>query len=236
MLNCTSISRARKTAGIAQTYRAGDGEIFATCPDSCSLKPYQTGTTEIDRDYESAVRRAVPRKGVAFLFTHFAPELWAEKNAPGKTVFNYSADSLKQAAKYIKRGVASVAVVPSDYWENLASNKVTESDGVKMVRCPDETTKIGCAGCGNGLPLCARADRDFGIVFTAHGATKRKAGNSGERGGCYAANHFVGKHWRDLSRREQVDETDAQAVTRFAKSLPPRTIFRAHIAGDLGKA
>lgn len=236
MINCTPISRARKTAGIAQTYRAGNGEIFATCPDSCPLKPYETGTIEIDRDYESAVRRAVPRKGVAFLFTHFAPELWAEENAPEKTVFNYSADSLEQAAKHIKRGVASVAVVPADYWKNRVSHKVMESDGVKMVRCPDETTKIGCAGCGNGIPLCARADRDFGIVFTAHGAGKRKAGNPGERGGCYAENHFVGKHWRDLSKREQADETDAQAVTRFAKSLPPRAIFRPHIAGDLGQA
>ena len=80
MINCTATSRAKKTGGIAQNYRAGEGEIFATCPDRCPLKPYTTGTTEIDREYESAVRRAVPRKGVAFLFTHFTPEQCAERN------------------------------------------------------------------------------------------------------------------------------------------------------------
>jgi len=238
MLNTVENSRAKKTRGIAVTYRAGGGDMFATCPDSCALKPVETGTVEVDREYERAVRRAVPTKGIAFLFTHFDPIQWAEQNtgAPNQTVFNFSADSLSQAASYIKRGVASVAVVPVDYWENRASNKVTESDGVRMVRCPDETMGIGCAGCGNGLPLCARAERSYGIVFTAHGATKRKAGDNGERGGCYAANHFVGEHWRDLSRRDQADETDAQAITRFAKSLAPRTIFRPHIAGDIGKA
>ena len=236
MINCTAISRAKKTGGIAQNYRAGEGEIFATCPDRCPLKPYTTGTTEIDREYESAVRRAVPRKGVAFLFTHFEPEQWAERNKAGRTVFNFSADSLRQAAAYIKRGVASVAVVPESFWEDKPSRKVTTADGVKMVRCPDETMGVGCVGCGNGTPLCARYDRDFGIVFTAHGSGKSKAGDNDQRGGCYAAFHFVGKHWRDLAKRTQPDESDAEKIRRFAKALPPRSIFRPHIAGDLGKA
>lgn len=235
MLNCTANSRARKTAGIAQTYRAGKNEIYKTCPDRCPLKPYETGTVEIDREYESAVRRAVPKKGVAFLFTHFLPEQWAEKNGTGKTVFNFSADSLDHAASYIKKGIASVAVVPENYWKDRASDKVTSADGVRMVRCPDETSKIGCANCGSGTPLCARPNRDYGIVFTAHGATRKKAGNNETRGGCYAGNHFVGKFWRDLSKREQPDETDGEKIRRFARSLNPRSIFRPHIAGDLGK-
>ena len=66
MLNCTANSRAKKTAGIAQTYRAGQNEIYATCPDSCVLKPHKTGTVEIDREYESAVRRAVPKRASRF--------------------------------------------------------------------------------------------------------------------------------------------------------------------------
>jgi hypothetical protein len=236
MLNCTATSRAKKTGGIAQNYRAGKGEIFATCPDRCPLKPYTTGTTEIDREYESAVRRAVPRKGVAFLFTHFKPEQWAERNKAGRTVFNFSADSLRQAAAYIKRGVASVAVVPESFWEDKPSRKVTTADGVKMVRCPDETMGVGCVGCGNGTPLCARPDREYGIVFTAHGSGKSKAADNKQRGGCYADFHFVGKHWRDLAKRTQPDESDAEKIRRFAKSLPPRSVFRPHIAGDLGKA
>ena len=236
MLNCTSMSRARKTGGLAVTYRAGGGDMFATCPDSCALKPVQTGTVEIDRDYESAVRRAVPRKGLAFLFTHFAPSQWAEQNtgAPNQTVFNYSANTLADAARHIKDGAASVAVVPADYWDERTSEKVTESDGVKMVRCPNETTGIDCRNCGNGSPLCARFDRDYGIVFTAHGAMKRKAGDSATPGGCYAGLGNVAIHWRHLSERVEITETDGERVARFAAGLPPRGILRHHIAGDIG--
>ena len=234
MLNCTANSRAKKTAGIAQTYRAGQNEIYATCPDSCVLKPHKTGTVEIDREYESAVRRAVPKRGVSFLFTHFKPELWAEKNSTGKTVFNFSASTIGECASYLKKGVASVTVVPVSFWDNRKNKKVTIANGVRMVRCPDETTKIGCARCGNGVPLCARLDRNYGILFTAHGAAKRKAGDNNERGGCYAGGGNVGFHWRNLSKRDQT-ESDSAKITRFVKSLVPGSIFRPHIAGDIGK-
>jgi hypothetical protein len=236
MLNCVEISRAKKTAGLAVTYRAAGGDMFGTCPDSCTLKPAQTGTNKIDRKYERAVRRAVPRKGAAFLFTHFAPEQWAQENEPGKCVFNYSADSLEQAAKYIKKGVAAVAVVAAHYWNDKPSRKVIESNGVKLVRCPDETTGVGCNGCGGGEPLCARQDRAFGIVFTAHGAAKRAAGDPSQRGGCYAAGGNVALHWRALSRREQSEESDGARVERFAAGLRRGAILRHHIAGDIGRA
>ena len=236
MLNCTPVSTAKKTAGLAVTYRAGGGDMFATCPDSCALKPVETGTVEVDRTYERAVRRAVPRKGISFLYTHFVPDQWAEQNtgAAKQTVFNYSADSLADAAKYTKRGVASVAVVPVDYWDERTSAKVTESDGVRLVRCPDELTGIGCAGCGSGSPLCARPDREYAIVFTAHGAAKRTASNPDTPGGCYAGGGHVAIHWRHLSERAETTETDAAHVARFAAGLPPRGILRHHIAGDIG--
>lgn len=236
MLNCVEISRAKKTAGLAVTYRAAGGDMFGTCPDSCALKPAPTGTNKIDRAYERAVRRAVPRKGAAFLFTHFKPGQWAQGNEPGKCVFNYSADSLEQAARYIKKGVAAVAVVAAHYWNDKPSRKVIESNGVKLVRCPDETTGIGCAGCGGGEPLCARQDRDYGIVFTAHGAAKRAAGDPSQRGGCYAAGGNVALHWRALSRREQSEESDGARVERFAAGLRRGAILRHHIAGDIGRA
>ena len=236
MLNTVENSRAKKTAGIAVTYRAAANEMYGTCPDTCPLKPSATATQEIDRDYESAVRRAVPRKGIAFLFTHFDPAQWAEPNtgAPNQTVFNYSADTLADAAQHIKDGAASVAVVPESYWNDKPSAKVTTADGVRMVRCPNETTGIDCARCGNGTPLCARPDRDFGVVFTAHGASKRKAGDNAERGGCYAGGGNVALHWRHLSERDEITETDAERVRRFASGLRPRSILRHHIAGDIG--
>ena len=236
MLNCVETSSAKKTAGLAVTYRAAARDMFATCPDSCALKPAPTGTNKIDRQYERAVRRAVPRKGAAFLFTHFKPGQWAQGNEPGKCVFNFSADSLEQAARYIKKGVAAVAVVAAHYWNDKPSRKVIESNGVKLVRCPDETTGIGCAGCGGGEPLCARQDRDYGIVFTAHGAAKRAAGDPSQRGGCYAAGGNVALHWRNLSRREQSEESDGARVERFAAGLRRGAILRHHIAGDLGRA
>ena len=236
MLNTVENSRAKKTAGLAVTYRAAGGDMFGTCPDTCALKPTATGTRDIDRDYEAAVRRAVPRRGLAFLFTHFPPEQWAEKNQAGRTTFNFSADTLEDAARCVKSGTASVAVVPADYWNDRANVKVTEAGGVKMVRCPDETTGVGCARCGNGVPLCARPDRDYAVIFTAHGAAKRKAGDPTEAGGCYAGGGNVALHWRALSERDVITETDAAHVRRFASGLAPRTILRHHIAGDIGTA
>ena len=234
MLNCTANSRAKKTFNCGVTYRAGSGDMFSTCPDSCTLKPRQTKTKEIDREYERVVRDAVPRRGVAFLFTHFPPAQWAEPNQPKKTVFNYSADTLEQCADSIKAGAASVAVVAHDYWDKLKSKKATSARGVKMIRCLDETTGIGCAKCGGSKgPLCARMDRDFGVVFTAHGAAKKKAGNNEEPGGCYAGGGNVALHWRNLSHREQ-SETDGEKLKSFVKSLVPGTTLRHHIAGDLG--
>jgi hypothetical protein len=249
MLNCTETSQAKKTKGIAVTYRASEGEMYGTCPDTCSFKPIVTETTEIDRDYEYAVRRAVPRKGQAFLYTHFHPDQWGEPNGPGTTVFNYSADSLESAAYHTAMGVASVAVVPVNYWEDKPSDKVTmvtldrsfrltnswRSIRYRGVRCPNETTGIDCRNCGNGKPLCARSDRDYFIVFTAHGSAKRLAGDPDVKGGCYAGGFPVVIHWCGLSQREQSDETDAEKVTRFAAGLAPHSILRHHVAGDNGK-
>ena len=233
MLNCIAKSQAKKTEGIAVTYRAASGDVFGTCPDSCALKPVQTGTVKIDRCYERAVRRAVPPGGSAFLFSHFSD--WREKNGPGLTVFNRSCDSLEEAADATAAGVASVAVVPSDYWKDKKSPKVLSQKSVKGVRCPDELSGIGCVGCGNGKPLCARYDRHYFIVFTAHGSGKKAASDSSKSGGCYAAFHWVRKTWDVLSQRKPAIESDGRVVRRFALSLPVGTILRHHIGGDLGR-
>lgn len=236
MLNCTETSQAKKTAGIGVVYRAGSGDMFGTCPDTCALKPKQTGTKTIDRDYERAVRRAVPRRGISFLFTHFKPGTWAEKNRDGFCVFNYSADKIRDAVQYVKKGVATVTVVPVDFWKDKEKKTGIKINGAQFVRCPNEVNKdIGCARCGNGTPLCARHDRNFGVIFTAHGAGKKKAGDLSQAGGCYAGGGNVAIHWRNLSNKESTQETDAEHITRFAASLPPGKIMRPHIAGDLGQ-
>ena len=234
MLNCVETSRAKKTRGLAVTYRAGAGDMWGTCPDSCALKPLVTETSEIDREYEHAVRRAVPRKGQSFLYTHFNPALWGEPNTAGRTVFNYSADSLESAAHHTESGIPSVAVVSADYWADKSSDKVAMVGAVRGVRCPNETLGVDCENCGNGKPLCARSDRDYFVVFTAHGAAKRAAGDPEAKGGCYAGGGKVVLHWRRLAQCDLPQEADAERVRRFALSLAPYSILRHHIAGDLG--
>ena len=234
MLNCTALSQAKKTAGISVTYRAVHGEMFGTCPDSCALKPKPTGTFRIDREYEHAVRRSVPRRGQAFLFTHFKPDTWAEKNKASFCVFNYSADKICEAVKYVKKKIATVTVVPESFWDDKKKKTGIKINGVQFVRCPNEINKkIGCAQCGNGIPLCARFNRHYGIVFTAHGAGKKKAGDVTRAGGCYAVGGNVAIHWRNLSKKEQ-GESDAEKIKRFASALASGSILRSHIAGDMG--
>jgi hypothetical protein len=231
MLKTVETSRAQKTKGLAVTYRAGSQEKFGTCPASCELNPSGCGASKIDQEYLNALSLAVPTKGVAFTYSHFSPIHWIKKNGPGKTVINYSAKTATLAAKYLKMAVPTVATVALDFWNG---RKSVDSDGARFVRCPAEyLPKFGCAQCGNGDPLCARLERDFVIGFTAHGVHKKKAANPDDPGGCYASGGNVLLHWEATADQSQ-DESDADKVTRFAKSLAPRTILRHHIAGDIG--
>jgi hypothetical protein len=103
------------------------------------------------------------------------------------------------------------------------------------VRCPEETNpdKISCMTCGSEKPLCARHDRDYVIGFTAHGNQKNKIERD-EKGGCYADGGNTRIWWDETADQEQ-KETDAEVLRKFVKSLPPGTILRHHIAGDIGK-
>jgi hypothetical protein len=195
------------------------------------LNPSGCGASKIDQEYLNALSLAVPTKGVAFTYSHFSPIHWIKKNGPGKTVINYSAKTATLAAKYIKMAVPVVVTVALDFWNG---RKTVDSDGARFVRCPAEyLPQFGCAQCGNGDPLCARLERDFVIGFTAHGVHKKKAANPDDPGGCYASGGNVLLHWEATADQSQ-DESDADKVTRFAKSLAPRTILRHHIAGDIG--
>ena len=231
MLKTVETSRAQKTKGLAVTYRAGSQEKFGTCPASCELNPSGCGASKVDQEYLNALSLAVPTKGVAFTYSHFSPIHWIKKNGPGKTVINYSAKTATLAAKYLKMAVPTVATVALDFWNG---RKSVDSDGARFVRCPAEyLPQFGCAQCGNGDPLCARLERDYVIGFTAHGVHKKKAANPDDPGGCYASGGNVLLHWEATADQAQ-DESDADKVTRFAKSLAPRTILRHHIAGDIG--
>tara|TARA_R100001086_G_scaffold239285_1_gene164592 strand:+ start:1646 stop:2377 length:732 start_codon:yes stop_codon:yes gene_type:complete len=243
MLKTVEISRAKKTKGIAVTYRAGKNNMFGTCPSTCKLNDSGKGTSKIDQEYLDALLDAVPRKGVAFTYTHFHWIDWAHKLKRGKTVINYSADNLHDAA--IAAGaVPTVTVVNEAQWQGKKSFSVeleieyarddVPNEKHTVVRCPAEYRNISCAKCGNGEPFCARLKRDFIIGFTAHGPNKRKAADENTQGGCYGAQGNCRIWWNETSETVQ-DETDAEKLKRFVSGLPPRSIIRHHVAGDIGK-
>jgi len=246
MLKTVAVSRSTKTAGCAVTYRAGAGNRFGTCPATCALNPTGKGAGAVDADYLAALLDAVPRRGVSFTYSHFGWHLWADKLAEGKTVINYSADSLTSAAAASRAVPAVVVVAESDWGERKTlraplfgrtngRGHLVQSESVKVVRCPAELAKgFSCSDCGNGRPLCARLDRDYIIGFTAHGPSKRAAAaGADDRGGCYADAGNCRIHWNATAQAGQ-DESDARAVRKFARRLPPGTILRHHVAGDIG--
>ena len=231
MLRTVETSRAKKTKGIAVTYRAGNGEKFGTCPPSCALNDSGKGASEIDWQYFDALLDAVPRKGVAFTYTHFHWSQWFRNHFEGKTVVNYSADNLPDAAT-AAGVVPTVTVVSEAQWQEKKSFRLDENRAV--VRCPAEYRDISCAQCGDGEPFCARLNRQFIIGFTAHGPNKRKAADETAQGGCYAAQGNCRIWWQDTAESEQ-SETDGEKLKRFVSGLPPRSIVRHHVAGDIGK-
>ena len=95
MLKTVEMSRAKKTAGIAVTYRAGKGDMFGTCPASCNLNDSGDGAENVDNEYLDALLNAKPKKGFSFTYCHFHWSKWINKaRAIAKTVINYSADNL----------------------------------------------------------------------------------------------------------------------------------------------
>ncbi len=247
MLKTTPISSAKKTAGCAVTYRAGSSEKFGTCPASCELNPSGRGCGEgqIDFDYLEAVLDAKPRRGFSFTYSHFNPLFWAHKLTPGKTVINYSAANPDAALLAQKASDAPVVtVVNPAYWISApiyeyelgvaGLNKYRRIGGTRVVRCPAEyNDAVTCRNCGGkDGPLCARLNRNFIIGFTAHGASKKKAA-SDDPGGCYAAGGNVALHWTATANQQQ-PETDGDRLRAFVKTLPPGSVIRHHVAGDIG--
>jgi len=239
MLKTVEMSRAKKTAGIAVTYRAGKGDMFGTCPASCNLNDSGKGAEIVDNEYLDALLHAKPKKGFSFTYSHFHWSKWIDKaRAIAKTVINYSADNMPAALRSFVLNVPTVTVVPEGKWNGSKYFHVQRMDKpastVQVVRCPAEYRNMSCNDCCNGEPLCARMDRNFIIGFSAHGPSKRKAASLTEQGGCYGAQGNCRIWWNDTAASEQPDEDDGEKLLRFVKSLPVRAIIRHHVAGDIG--
>ena len=230
MLKTVAVSANRKTGPIAVTYRAGEHETYATCPKSCALHPKgEEGADLIDADYLAALVAAVPRNGQAWTYSHFPAELLPIAK-PGETVITASCDNMLDAVLAVEAGRPAVFAAPADTdWAGGI-----EYRGVKFVRCPAELAdNFTCAQCGNGRPLCAQAGRDYVIVFVALGPNAKKIGQA-IPGGCYAATGPTVIQWHGTRKTGRAD--DAAAVIQFARSLPPGSMLRHHIAGDIGRA
>lgn len=226
MLKTVRQSANSKTGPIAVTYRAGGSNVFSTCPRTCPLNPQPAaGAAAIDRQYLAALRRAVPRNGTAWTYSHF-PAAKLPKPAAGETVINFSADTVAAALRARKLGRPATLTIGTG--ESIPKR----IDGVRFVRCPAEVSDITCSSCGDGAPLCARGDRDFVVTFTAHGSQARRVGTE-EPGGCYGSGGHVALQWRATSSSGSAD--DAAALERFARELPPGSFLRHHVVGDIGR-
>lgn len=229
MLKTVAVSANRKTGPIAVTYRAGEHETYGTCPTTCKLHPKsETGTSLIDVDYLDAVSAAVPRNGQAWTYSHFAAEA-LPLPAPGKTVFNVSCDTMADAVRAIELGRPAVYAAP----KTMADSFPMVHRGVRFAQCPAELSEsFTCHQCGNGRPLCARGDRDYVVVFVAHGTGAKRVGTD-EKGGCYAASGPTAIQWHGTKKTGAPN--DPQAIVKFARSLPPGSMLRHHVAGDIGR-
>ncbi len=230
MLKCIYPTEARKLGVIAATYRAGSTNIYSTCPATCGLLPDKhRGTLQLDTDYLTAEKIAVPRNGIAWTYTHFPPnELFYDS----ATTINISTDTLEDAITAKQQGFAVVYAAPATdvFWPRRIN-------GTRFVRCPAELhPKVTCQTCGGGHPLCARPNRDYVIVFVAHGSKQQLVGSG--TGGCYAAQGPSLIQWKSTQAgtgNTTWDENlDPDRLLAWVKALPTGTLLRHRITGDLG--
>ena len=230
MLKTIPVTQNRKTGPIAVTYRSGQHETYSTCPKSCKLHPKsETGASFVDQEYLAALLDAVPRGGTAWTYSHFAHWLLPIAK-PGQTVINASCDTVDEAVAAVKSGRPAVLAAPVD----TADTWPRTVDGVRFHRCPAELSEtFTCAQCGGGSPLCARSDRRDVVVFVAHGSGAKRVGTE-QGGGCYAASGPTAIAWHGVKKAAPMN--DGAVLRKFARSLPPGSMLRHHVAGDIGRA
>lgn len=236
MIKCVYPTQAAKLGFIAATYRTGNTSMFGSCPMSCPLLPLHRrseGSANFDKTYLQAERLAVPPRGLAWSYTHFAPHtLFKNPDDPKQSAINISAENPHAAARLAQQGYDTTYTAP-----HTDTQWPRRIDNVQFVRCPAETNKhITCQNCGSGQPLCARQRRSYVIVFVAHGGQKRSVAT--KTGGCYAANFPCKIQWQSTitggKRNNWNDADDPDRLVAWAKHLPPGTLLRHRIAGDLG--
>lgn len=232
MIKCKYPTEAKKLGAIAATYRSGDQSIFSTCPTTCPLLPKpKEGSVKLDQSYLAIEQQAVPRKGHAWSYTHFSYQEF-EINESGTTI-NISTDTPETALASINSGFPTVYAAP------VGTQWPQRIEGRRFIQCPAETNKrVTCQTCGGGIPLCARRNRDYIIVFVAHGSTKANVGLFNNKG-CYAANGRTLLQWEStmngIGPTTWDENKDPERLLNWVSSLPIGTLLRHRISGDLGE-
>jgi hypothetical protein len=231
MIKLVAQSSNRKTGPIAVTYRSGAAHAYGTCPRSCAMNACaEKSSIAIDREYLKALQSAVPVGGHAWTYSHF-PADQLPRYEPGQTVINASFEDPGAAAAATIDGRAAVLTV------GVGGSWPREISGVRFVRCPAETSdSVQCISCGNGRPLCARpigSDRQFVVVFTAHGPGAKQV-SAADQGGCYGHTGPVRLQWQS-AQLNKTQLSDGAQLVKFARSLLPGSMIRHHVAGDIGR-
>jgi hypothetical protein len=117
------------------------------------------------------------RKGYTYTHHEMTPvnvTAFKEANAGGFTI-NVSCETPAQVDLARAAGLPAVLTIPKG--ESIPKGATTPA-GHPIRQCPAERVDaMTCARCG----ICARADRDTVIAFTAHGSGARKVGAAIER-------------------------------------------------------
>lgn len=207
---------------VACTYRAGSLDNYGTCPKTCEMLPekhVRFCADTVDRDYLNVIQNTVPRSGIAWTYTHFHFSNF-EKQTNKKCVINYSADTVGNAYKGLKAGFPTTLHIPESDTLEFFKKK-------NFVLCPEQlskNSKFTCSDCGDGRPLCSRADRDYVIVFIEHGIKKDK---------CYAGQFRTNIAWKNTREKPEKKKTLVE-LKNWIKGLPRQMMLRHHVAGDLG--
>jgi len=137
---------------------------------------FQTGPDgRIDREALRALDHACLESGADW-FTYTHHDLTDRRNLAAVSslagiVANASANDLGHLDDLLDRGLPAVAVVHSRHGGDAT---VMTPKGRTAVVCPASRTgsEVTCSSCGDGAPLCGRANRPWPIVFPAHGSSK----------------------------------------------------------------
>ena len=199
------------------------------------MLPGHKGSDDVDVDYLTALRKAVPKKGKAWTYTHsIAYRRRFRPSKKGETCINSSCDTIDDIKEAQYKGHPSVTVIPDA--SKYAHIRKLRDEGISVGICPAQVKEgVTCSTCGNGTPWCSMHDRHFTVGFLSHGTGKKAAENCEKQGGCYAAYFRTRWQWDKLALTDEQKQTDGEQLLEFVETLSEGSLLRHHVVGDMMK-